>query len=120
MKSTRNTTAKTAVLELITNSDVALSHIEIQKTIGDLCDRVTIYRILSRLLTDDLIHKIATPDGTVKYAACNHQHHDQKKHIHNLYLNGPMKCNTYKQHKFNTVCYAGYIECIIQRSQFNY
>ena len=82
MKSTRNTTAKTAVLELITNSDVALSHIEIQKIIGDLCDRVTIYRILSRLVTEDLIHKIATPDGTVKYAGCNHKH-DELEHLHN-------------------------------------
>lgn len=85
MKSTRNTTAKTAVLELITNSDVALSHIEIQKKIGDLCDRVTIYRILSRLVSDDVIHKIATPDGTVKYAGCNHcheGHHHTHNHVH--------------------------------------
>lgn len=82
MKSTRNTTAKTAVLELITNSDVALSHIEIQKIIGDLCDRVTIYRVLSRLVSDDVIHKIATPDGTVKYAGCNHKQ-DEHEHLHN-------------------------------------
>ena len=80
MKITRNTTAKTAILELIRNSDVALSHIEIQKLVGDLCDRVTIYRILDRLTVEDLIHKIATPDGTVKYAACHH--HDQE-HSHN-------------------------------------
>jgi Fur family ferric uptake transcriptional regulator len=82
MKITRNTTAKKAVLEIIMLSDVALSHSEIQKQIGDLCDRVTIYRILDRLVNEDIIHKIATPDGTVKYASCHH-HHDNQHHIHN-------------------------------------
>lgn len=80
MKTTRNTLAKTAILELMRNSDVALSHIEIQNLVGDLCDRVTIYRILDRLTAEDLIHKIATPDGTVKYAACHHHGHE---HTHN-------------------------------------
>lgn len=82
MKNTRNTTAKSAVLELIKNSQVALSHSEIQKLSGDLCDRVTIYRILDRLVTEDVIHKIATPDGTVKYASCHHNH-DNHQHTHN-------------------------------------
>ena len=83
MKTTRNTTAKSAILELIKNSDVALSHIEIQKLIGDLCDRVTIYRVLNRLVKEDVIHKIATPDGTVKYAPCHHHHLDNHIHSHN-------------------------------------
>lgn len=81
MKTSRNTTAKKAVLELIMHSDVALSHSEIQKLAGDLCDRVTIYRILDRLVNEDVIHKIATPDGIVKYACCHHDH--DKKHTHN-------------------------------------
>lgn len=80
MKTTRNTTAKTAILDLIQNSEIAFSHIEIQNLVGDLCDRVTIYRILDRLTAEDLIHKIATPDGTVKYAACHHHNHE---HTHN-------------------------------------
>jgi len=83
LKTTRNTTAKSAILELIKNSDVALSHIEIQKLIGDLCDRVTIYRVLNRLVKEDVIHKIATPDGTVKYAPCHHHHLDNQIHSHN-------------------------------------
>jgi Fur family ferric uptake transcriptional regulator len=82
MKNTRNTTAKSAVLELIKNSEVALSHSEIQKLNQDLCDRVTIYRILDRLVAEDVIHKIATPDGTVKYASCHH-HHETNQHTHN-------------------------------------
>jgi Fur family ferric uptake transcriptional regulator len=85
MKTTRKTVSKTAILELITLSEVALSQIEIQKTLNGLCDRVTIYRVLDRLVNEDLIHKIATPDGTLKYASCKHQHDNQfqsHQHIH--------------------------------------
>ena len=83
LKTTRNTTAKAAILELIKTSEVALAHAEIQKLTGDLCDRVTIYRVLDRLVVEDLIHKIGTPDGTVKYAACHHHHLDKQIHSHN-------------------------------------
>lgn len=85
MKKPRNTLAKAAILELITSSEVALSHAEIQKMTADLCDRVTIYRILDRLVTEDVVHKIATPEGTVKYASCHHSHeghHHTHNHVH--------------------------------------
>ncbi len=83
MKKTRNTLAKTTILEYISNSAVALSHTEIHNANKELCDRVTIYRILDRLIAEDVIHKIATPDGTVKYAACNHHHHEEEHTVHN-------------------------------------
>lgn len=85
MKITRNTTAKSAIFELLKNSEEALSHAEIQKLTIGICDRVTIYRILDRLVTEDAIHKIATPDGTVKYASCHHSHdnpHYTHNHVH--------------------------------------
>ncbi len=88
MKTTRNTTSKTAILELITNSEVALSHIEIQNILNGLCDRVTIYRVLDRLVNEDLVHKIATPDGTVKYASCNHKYENHShSHHHHVHFN---------------------------------
>lgn len=93
MKNTRNTTAKSAVLELIKNSEVALSHAEIQKLTEGLCDRVTIYRILDRLIIEDVIHKIATPDGTVKYASCHHNH-EEHHHIHNHIHFSCEKCHS--------------------------
>ncbi|MBP4138944.1 MULTISPECIES: Fur family transcriptional regulator [Flavobacterium] len=80
MKITRNTVAKTAVLEIFGNSTTALSHTEIQKQLNEVCDRVTTYRILDRLIQDDIIHKIVDLDGTVKYAKCRHEH---RVHIHN-------------------------------------
>ena len=72
MKNTRNTTAKSVILDLILNSKVALSHAEIQARTSGLCDRVTIYRVLERLINDDLIHKTVNIDGTIKYAGCSH------------------------------------------------
>jgi Fur family ferric uptake transcriptional regulator len=67
MKSARNTTAKTEIQELIVMSNVALSHAEIQKSLDGLCDRVTIYRVLERLLEEGVIHKIVSADGVVKH-----------------------------------------------------
>lgn len=64
MKQARNTTAKTEILDLISQSEVALSHSEIQSLDG-LCDRVTIYRVLDRLVEEDLVHKVVNTDGGV-------------------------------------------------------
>lgn len=85
MKQTRNTIARTEILNLINNSEIALSHAEIQKYLEGLCDRVTIYRVLERLTGEGLVHKIVNTDGVLKYASChncitntNHSHN----HIH--------------------------------------
>jgi Fur family ferric uptake transcriptional regulator len=87
MKQTRNTIAKTTILNLISQSGEALSHSEIQASLNGLCDRVTIYRVLNRLEKEGLIHKVVNIDGGVKYARCSdcnntpHHNHDHK-HIH--------------------------------------
>jgi Fur family ferric uptake transcriptional regulator len=80
MKTTRNTTAKTVILDLISSSKVALSHTEIQTLTNGVCDRVTIYRILERLMNEDLIHKTVNLEGVTKYASC---HHINDTHSHN-------------------------------------
>lgn len=84
MKQARNTTAKTEILKLINQSPVALSHSEIQTTLDGLCDRVTIYRVLDRLVEEDLVHKVVTIEGSVKYARCTHDDttHHNHNHIH--------------------------------------
>lgn len=83
MKQSRNTAAKTEILKLINSSEVAMSHADIQTALDGVCDRVTIYRVLDRLVNEDLVHKILTFDGGVKYASCHDcgtkHHHD---HIH--------------------------------------
>jgi len=83
MKTSRSTVAKTEIQQLLANSEAALSHAEIQEKLNGLCDRVTIYRVLERLIQENAIHKIANTDGTLKYASChscsNEHRHD---HIH--------------------------------------
>lgn len=80
MKKTRNTLARTTILEVINHSETALSHAEIHSKVGDLCDRVTVYRVLDRLINEKLVHKIINVDMVVKYAGC---HNCGKWHHHN-------------------------------------
>lgn len=86
MKTSRNTVARTTILDIITDSNIALSHAEIKDKTKNLCDRVTIYRVLDRLVDEGLVHKIVNIDGVVKYASCEicteeHHHHDHH-HVH--------------------------------------
>lgn len=84
MKATRKTTAKVEILELLGNAATALSHKEIQAELGALCNRVTIYRVLERLLEEGFIHRIINTDGVVKYARCQQckEHNHQHNHVH--------------------------------------
>jgi Fur family ferric uptake transcriptional regulator len=91
MKSARNTKAKTEIQGLIVTSNVALSHSEIHKSLNGLCDRVTIYRVLDRLLEEGVIHKIVNVDGVVKYAVCRSC---SEKHSHNHIHFSCQKCKS--------------------------
>lgn len=86
MKNSRTTIAKTAIIEVIENEDVALSQQDIQEKIGNLCNRVTIYRVLERLLEEGKIHKVLDFDGVAKYSSCENcedeHHHHEHHHIH--------------------------------------
>jgi len=82
MKAIRNTVAKTEILKLINHSPVALSHAEIQSELNGLCDRVTIYRVLERLISEDQVHKVVNLEGIIKYAAC-HSCSAEAHHTHN-------------------------------------
>ncbi len=82
MKTTRNTNAKRLIQELIISSPNALSHNEIQNNLHEVCDRVTIYRVLERLMNERVIHKIINIDGVAKYAGC-HSCSQSQTHNHN-------------------------------------
>lgn len=84
-KQVRNTAAKSAVIEMLTVSKTALSHAEIYHKLQSTCDRVTVYRILDRLIEEGVAHRIALTDGTVKYALCEQcgeGHHHLHSHLH--------------------------------------
>ena len=91
MKQARNTAAKTEIHHLISQSPVALSHSEVQATLNGLCDRVTIYRVLDRLVEEGVIHKIINIDGVVKYAGC---HSCSETHHHNHIHFSCQKCKS--------------------------
>lgn len=83
MKQTRNTIAKSRIISMLQASEVALSHAEIEEAIDIPVNRVTIYRILERLIGEGTIHKVVNTDGAMKFAMCHNcsvtHHHD---HIH--------------------------------------
>jgi len=95
MKNYRNTVAKTNILHLLNHSSVALSHSEIQKKLDGLCDRVTIYRVLSRLIAENVVHKVINLDGVIKYAACHMccEAGEKQAHIHGHVHFCCEKCN---------------------------
>lgn len=83
MKNSRTTVAKTQILALIQEANNALSQHDIQVALGDLCNRVTIYRVLDRLILEDKIHKVMDTDGIMKYLACHHcEHSHEHHHLH--------------------------------------
>lgn len=79
----RKTQAKTAIVDILKQSTQAMTHQDIELALDGLCNRVTIYRVLDRLVREDLAHKLVDVDGVTKYLACrdcgeNHLHH----HVH--------------------------------------
>lgn len=83
MNNTRSTTSKVAILELLQESVGALSHKEIMTELDGLCDRVTVYRVLDRLIDEGHLHQVMDVDGVKRFAACSdcteHHHHN---HVH--------------------------------------
>ncbi|MGL1885716.1 MAG: transcriptional repressor [Reichenbachiella sp.] len=84
MKNSRNTAGKQAVLELLESSSSARSHKEILTDLNGLCDRVTVYRILDRLIDDNVIHKFVDLNGVTHYAVCQkcEEHNHHHNHVH--------------------------------------
>jgi len=79
----KKVSVKSKIRELIDDSEVALSHQDINNLLNKSCDRVTIYRALDKLSEEGMIHKIIDVDGVSKYAACNgctSTHHHN--HVH--------------------------------------
>lgn len=80
----RKTSASELIYDIIRKSTHALSHQDIKNKIGNVCDRVTIYRVLDRLVEDGKAHKLTDMDGVFRFASSDegcesdHEHH----HIH--------------------------------------
>ncbi|SDR00896.1 Fur family transcriptional regulator, ferric uptake regulator [Chryseobacterium soldanellicola] len=84
MRQSRSTHSKTEIFRIISDSDTALSHADIQAKLDGLCNRVTIYRVLERLEEEGKIHKIVNVDGVVNFAickGCTEVHHHNHLHF---------------------------------------
>ena len=68
MKIERNTVAKLKIQDLLANSKVALSQVEISHKLNGMCDKVTVYRVLDRLVEAGTVHKIVNFDGVLLFA----------------------------------------------------
>lgn len=81
----RVTSCRRDVLATFIGKKVALSHGDLEETLKENFDRVTIYRTLKTFLDNDLIHKVLDDSGTTKYALCSHDHdepHHDHEHVH--------------------------------------
>lgn len=83
--SLRLTQSRRDVISVFLNSNVAVSHADIEAEVDGEYDRVTIYRTLKSFLESGLIHKVLDDNGGARYALCDdacadgdHRHN----HIH--------------------------------------
>jgi Fur family ferric uptake transcriptional regulator len=88
-RTTRNTVARKRILQLISSANSTLSHSQLQEKLAGICDRVTIYRVLDRLVEEEFIHRIINVNGVVNYAPCKQCNHftdnltmERHKHLH--------------------------------------
>ncbi|MFN3998845.1 Fur family transcriptional regulator [Algoriphagus sp.] len=86
----RITDCRLDIIQEFLAKNVALSHSDLEDTLNQQFDRVTIYRTLKTFLDKDLIHKVLDDSGATKYALCAHgesEHHHNHEHVH-------FKCET--------------------------
>jgi Fur family ferric uptake transcriptional regulator len=84
----RTTTCREDVLSAFIARKTALSHGDLESTLGENYDRVTIYRTLKTFLEKGIIHKVLDDEG-LRYALCSDHCSDDKHqhdHVH-------FKCN---------------------------
>lgn len=81
----RKTPCRLAILKSFLNAEMALSHQNIEKLVGQEFDRVTIYRTLSSFEEKGILHKVPDMKGQAKYALSEsncEEHHHKEKHVH--------------------------------------
>ncbi|GAB1447887.1 MAG: transcriptional repressor [Bacteroidia bacterium] len=81
----KKTPARLTVLRLLSQSGFAVGFAELEQALGELADKVTLYRLLKSFEDKGIIHKTIDPEGFPKYALCQddcgtHRHVD--RHIH--------------------------------------
>ncbi|MGP1992921.1 Fur family transcriptional regulator [Zobellia laminariae] len=88
----RNTPTKEAVLEVLLNTNKAMSQDAIEQEIGIDINRATIYRVLNRFCEDGVLHRVVAEDGKQYFALCLKCDENEKPLYHFHFR--CMKCET--------------------------
>lgn len=75
----RITRARCAVLARLFASARPLSHHELEQQLADVCDRVTLYRVLNWLVDQGMAHRVSAEDRVWRFSVENHADH---RHAH--------------------------------------
>ena len=81
----RITDCRQEIIQEFLDKNIALSHSDLEDSLKQQFDRVTIYRTLKTFLDKDLIHKVLDDSGATKYALCSHgdtAHDHSHEHVH--------------------------------------
>jgi Fur family transcriptional regulator, ferric uptake regulator len=81
----RVTDCRLEIIQEFLVKNIALSHADLEDSLNNRFDRVTIYRTLKTFLDKDLIHKVLDDSGATKYALCSHgesKHNHSHEHVH--------------------------------------
>lgn len=82
----RVTSSRKKIIEILSQSQGALSEVDLEKKMADDCDRTTIYRTLHTLLEKSLVHHLVDMDGVNKYVLNTQDVKPDQEHAH-------FKCN---------------------------
>lgn len=80
----RNTTCREEVISLFHKKAIALSHSDLESNLGDMFDRVTLYRTLKTFVEKGILHKVLDDSG-LRYALCKQEcseHGHRHDHVH--------------------------------------
>jgi Fur family ferric uptake transcriptional regulator len=75
----RVTRARCAVLARLFASARPLSHHELELQLADVCDRVTLYRVLNWLVDQGMAHRVSAEDRVWRFSVESHADH---RHAH--------------------------------------
>jgi Fur family transcriptional regulator, ferric uptake regulator len=81
----RKTGARLAILEFLQSARGASALSDLERDLGQVADRATLYRTLITFEEHGLVHRVVDPEGVVRYALCGTDCHTQDHnhaHVH--------------------------------------
>jgi Fur family transcriptional regulator, ferric uptake regulator len=87
-----NTTVRRLLLEMFYAKEEAIKLSDIEKTVGQNIDRITLYRTLQAFVQKGIVHSIPTEGKSPIYALCQHNHCSNEKHEDNHIHFNCQKC----------------------------